>query len=255
MNRFTLDGPPFAGLDGSGVRIGIIDSGINPANPHVGAITGGVHIAEHSDGEDWIDRLGHGTAVAAAIREKAPAAELLAIRVFDRSLLTSADRLGRAIRWAAVHRCHLINLSLGTANAERESVLSPAIAQANAAGCIVVSARASDGVIWLPGCLPGVAGVLLDRSLARTELRLETDGTGSPVFHTSGLPRPIPGVPAERNVSGISFAVANATGFLARLVGAAPALSVEAREITGRPDRPLVVELAGLIESGGKAYR
>jgi hypothetical protein len=30
------------------------------------------------------------------------------------------------------------------------------------------------------------------------------------------LPRPIPGVPVERNLSGLSFAVANATGFLAR---------------------------------------
>ena len=34
----------------------------------------------------------------------------------------------------------------------------------------------------------------------------------------SGYPRPIPGVPVERNLSGISFAVANVTGFLARLL-------------------------------------
>jgi hypothetical protein len=34
----------------------------------------------------------------------------------------------------------------------------------------------------------------------------------------SGYPRPIPGVPPERNISGLSFAVANVTGFLARLM-------------------------------------
>jgi hypothetical protein len=31
----------------------------------------------------------------------------------------------------------------------------------------------------------------------------------------SGLPRPIPGVPPERNLQGTSFAVANTTGMLA----------------------------------------
>lgn len=36
------------------------------------------------------------------------------------------------------------------------------------------------------------------------------------VARASGYPRPIPGVPPERNLKGISFAVANVTGVLAR---------------------------------------
>jgi hypothetical protein len=40
----------------------------------------------------------------------------------------------------------------------------------------------------------------------------------------SPYPRPIPGVPVERNLSGVSFAVANATGVIARALQAgAPA--------------------------------
>jgi hypothetical protein len=35
-------------------------------------------------------------------------------------------------------------------------------------------------------------------------------------YRASGYPRPIPGVPPERNLSGISFAVANVTDWLAR---------------------------------------
>jgi len=35
-------------------------------------------------------------------------------------------------------------------------------------------------------------------------------------FSASGYARPIPGVPPERNLNGISFAVANMTGFVAR---------------------------------------
>ncbi|HKE03537.1 MAG TPA: hypothetical protein VKE91_05735, partial [Blastocatellia bacterium] len=35
-----------------------------------------------------------------------------------------------------------------------------------------------------------------------------------PLFFASGYPRSIPGVPPERNLTGISFAVANMTGFV-----------------------------------------
>jgi hypothetical protein len=37
-------------------------------------------------------------------------------------------------------------------------------------------------------------------------------------FRATGVPRPIPGVPPERNLKGLSFAVANVTGILARLL-------------------------------------
>ena len=39
-----------------------------------------------------MDRLGHGTAVAAAIKEKAPDAEIYAVKVFDRALSASVTR-------------------------------------------------------------------------------------------------------------------------------------------------------------------
>lgn len=224
--RFTLDAPPFAGLTGAGVRVAVVDSGIHPANPHVRVAVSGVRVA--ADGEldgDFLDRIGHGTAVAAAILEKAPAIELLAVRVFERTLATSADVLARGIVWAASNGARLINLSLGTANAARAAVLGAAVDEAVAAGAIVVSARESDGVIWLPGSLPRVAGVLLDRSCDRNELAMSIDGERRAFsFAASGFPRPIPGVPVERNLSGISFAVANVTGFLARLLGTDPGL-------------------------------
>jgi hypothetical protein len=47
---------------------------------------------------------------------------------------------------------------------------------------------------------------------------------GAALFLASGFPRPIPGVPPERNLQGVSFAVANVTGFLARLLEAEPQL-------------------------------
>jgi hypothetical protein len=219
--RFTLDGAPFAGLTGAGVRVAVIDSGVHPGNPHVGsASVTGVRIG--ADGEiddDFVDRIGHGTAVSAAILEKAPGIELIAVRVFDRTLATSGEVLARAIIWAAEHGARVINLSLGTSNPARAARLGAAVGDAVAAGAIVVSARESSGVQWLPGSLPNVVGVTLDTSCDRNEIIAMFDDPAHPLgVAASGYPRPIPGVPVERNLSGISFAVANVTGFLARLL-------------------------------------
>src|SRR4030095_2925841 len=104
---------------GKGVRIAVIDSGVHALHPHVGGITGGIGIRE--DGplvDDHVDRLGHGTAVTAAIREKVPDAEIFAIKVFWQTLATDIRSLTRAIEVAAERDAHVINLSLGTAEME-----------------------------------------------------------------------------------------------------------------------------------------
>jgi len=221
--RYTIAGPPFAGRTGRGVRIAVVDSGVTAGHPHVGAVQESVRVDAETGGTDALDRLGHGTAVAAAIREKAPASDLVSVKVFDRSLTTSADALARAITWATDHGAQLINLSLGTATPERAGLLRAAVDHAVSCGSIVVSARESDGVEWLPGSLSGVAGVLADRECEREELSFELDASGGATFRASAYPRPIPGVPRERNLSGVSFAVANVTGFLARLLEGAGA--------------------------------
>lgn len=218
--RYRLTDPPFAGRAGKGVVVAVIDSGVHASHPHIGGVASGVNLCDGGDAADYADRIGHGTAVAAAIREKSPGADLLAVRVFDRELVTSAEVLAHAIRWAAEHGAQLINLSLGTSNAAREPLLSEAVRDAKARGATVVSARETDGVRWLPGSLPDVAGVRVDWACERDELVAENGA-----FRASGYPRPIPGVPPERNLSGVSFAVANVTGFLARAIEAGIAVS------------------------------
>ena len=43
---------------------------------------------------------------------------------------------------------------------------------------------------------------------------------------TAPYPRDIPGVPRERNLSGVSFAVANASGFVARALEASSRVDI-----------------------------
>ena len=184
------------------MKIAIIDSGIHPGHPHVGEIAGGVEITLAGESQDTIDRLGHGTAVAGAIREKVRDAELYAVKVFDRRLTANIGVILRALEWCRNHRMDLVNLSLGTENpAHRDAFL-----RVLGDGLLVVSAANV-----LPGSLSEVIGVAPDPDCPRDVFRYHAG-----VFYASPYPRPIPGVPVTRNLRGISFAVANMTGLVAR---------------------------------------
>jgi Subtilase family len=219
--RFRLDEPPFAGLTGRGVTVAVVDSGIQASHPHIARVVGGVHITPTGEDADFCDYLGHGTAVAAAIHEKAPDTELLAVRVFDRRLATRSEILARAIVYAADHGARLINLSLGTTKAEHAELLRRAVDHASSRGAIVVAAQEETSLCLYPGSLPGVVAVATSWQCGRDEL---TRGAAEFAFQASGFPRPIPGVPEARNLSGISFAVANVSGFLARLLEKDPGI-------------------------------
>ncbi len=198
------------------LRIAVIDSGVHAAHPHVACVAGGVAILpDGHEGPDYTDRLGHGTAVAAAIREKAPQAEVYAVKIFHESLVARIGPLVQAIEWSLVHGMDMINLSLGTSNPAHEEVLKGWIMQALSRQCRIVAAGADAGVRWLPGAIAGVIPVELDHECPRGEYRTRIDADGRVIYRACGFPRPIPGRPPERNLMGLSFAVANVTGLLA----------------------------------------
>ena len=205
------------------MRVAVIDSGVNVPHPHLPDVAGGLGLdLQGREHEDYVDRLGHGTAVAAAIHEKAPEAELFVVKVFEDRLATSVPTLIRAIDRAMDHGARIINLSLGTPKDLRRSHLEAVVERTRARGVLLVSAREHDGVIWLPGALNGVAGVLMDPEQPRDSLSVRLLSGGDRAIVASPYPRPIPGVPKERNLQGISFAVANASGILASLVSEHP---------------------------------
>ena len=209
---------PFA-TSGAGVRVAVIDSGVHPAHDHIdaGKLAPGVAIASDGTFDDTpeasLDRLGHGTAVTAAIQEKAPGATCIPIRVFHDSLRTSAYALISAIDWAAEQGAQIINLSLGSTNAAHATAFAAAIARASAAGAVIVAPRAVGEAPCYPGALEGVIAVDLDWDCPRETYRV--DACVPPVFYASGYPRAIPGVAMRRNIHGISFATAQMSGFAA----------------------------------------
>ncbi len=197
---------------GQGLKIAVIDSGVNIKHPHICAVTHGILIngVGHASFEDTV---GHGTAVMAAIQENAPGAEYFAVKLFGNSLRASSVQLMQAIEWAIEARVAIVNLSLGTPNLDHRRSMEAIVKRAQEAGVLLVAARnAGPSMPVLPGCLEGVIGVDVDWTLPRDRFRV-ADG----VFFASGFPRSLPGVPPTRNLNGVSFAVANMTAFVARV--------------------------------------
>jgi len=202
-------------MTGRGLKIAVIDTGLNARHPHICAPTHLVAFDSQQTEHSWVDILGHGTAVTAAIQEKAPHADYYILKLFGDSLRTTAGRLIQAMEWTIEHRMDVVNLSLGSTNLEHRPILESLVARATAAGVVLVAARYSGQTPVLPGMLDGVISVDVDWTLPRDRYRV-LDVSSSPCFFASGYPRPLPGVPVSRNLSGISFAVANMTGFVAR---------------------------------------
>lgn len=209
------------------VSVAIIDSGINPRHPHVGAITGGVAFALDAQGriqqsDDYIDRRGHGTALAGIIRVKVPQVELYAVKVFrdpttpNDVLTTSIEILEAGLRWAITHHIRVINLSLGSTNPDHRDRLHALVRQAHASGLFIVASAPPGDTKTLPAALPGVIAVAADDSCAWDEYCYVQD---DPVpFRAHPRPRPIPGLSQERNFYGHSCASAHVAALLALLL-------------------------------------
>jgi subtilisin family serine protease len=112
------------GSDGRGVRVAVVDSGIDRAHPMVGAVTGGVVFEPDDDSPGGVrveerehdDLAGHGTAVAGIIRSLAPACDLWSLRVLGENMRGRAAVFAAAVEWATQRRFDVVNLSLSTSN-------------------------------------------------------------------------------------------------------------------------------------------
>ena len=155
----------FASYTGKGVKVAVVDSGIDPSHPDIGEVKGGVRIQLDEEGEillteDWSDEVGHGTACAGIIRKKAPDVELYSVRIFDdASLSAKGNVLVEAIRWCVTQGMDVVNLSLGTTEKELLPSLREVCDYAEQERVMLVSAEDNQGRESFPACFPNVFGV------------------------------------------------------------------------------------------------
>jgi subtilisin family serine protease len=202
---------------GAPLRIGIVDSGVNPWHSHVGGEVAGCRLYVDERGciaedADFRDRLGHGTAVAGVIRQAFPDAEIFAVRVFDDAEVTYPSLVARAILRAAAERCEFVNVSVAVDPGAGADVVAAACAAALESGVTLVAATRPDRPGALPASLPGVHAVSADDALAPGEVCED----GPLRLRAAGTPRDLETFPREANLHGHSFACARALVHLAR---------------------------------------
>ena len=154
----------FSNLTGHGIKVAVVDSGIDGSHPKVGSVSGGISFrigpgAGVACSTDFSDPAGHGTACAGLIRKIAPNVELYAIRVFDETLTAGDRALVAAIRWAVVQKMDIVNLSLGTTDVTSREAIASACKEAIKAGLILIASEHNSGLESYPSALPEVIGV------------------------------------------------------------------------------------------------
>lgn len=112
----------WGGATGKGVRVAIIDSGIEAQHPDLDGCVdeaNGVQITLDPHGEvveergPHDDSVGHGTACASIIHGIAPEAKITSVKVLGRGLSGKAAAFLRGLAWAVEQGFDVINLSLG----------------------------------------------------------------------------------------------------------------------------------------------
>ena len=115
------DGHEESELLGLGVIVAVIDTGVDYEHPALSeAVLTGWDFVDDDEtpmdegtlGEDA--GTGHGTNVAGIVRQVAPRASILPIRVLDKDGSGSVANVATAILWAEEQGAQVINLSLGT---------------------------------------------------------------------------------------------------------------------------------------------
>ena len=117
------------GSSGKGVRVCVLDSGIESGHPLVGEIQGAVAVSTGEE-EDAVveedkegDLCGHGTACAGIIRSLAPECELVSVRVLGAGYTGSGPVLMGGLRWAVEQGFDLVNMSLSTTKSQFAGIL------------------------------------------------------------------------------------------------------------------------------------
>ncbi len=119
----------WGGATGAGVRVAVLDSGIEAGHPRVGGVARAVAVETDEEGYPRVvddsegDVFGHGTACAGIIRSIAPEAELISVRVLGPENRGSGVVLLGGLDWALGEGFEVVNLSLSTSKAELLEIL------------------------------------------------------------------------------------------------------------------------------------
>lgn len=215
---FVTKSGPYIGVDelqklgyrGDGIKIAVIDTGIDYNHPDLfglgpdGKVIGGYDFIDND--KTPFDTNGHGTEVAGIIAADgalsgiAPKAKLLAYRVSDTGESVSSDLIVKAIEQAIIDKADIINISLGVNKTNK--IIDDSVNKAVNSGIVVVTAAGNNGpglgTIGSPGKNPnsitvGASYNNVTSSIAATFDAADEQFSVFPMVGTNALDAPITG--------------------------------------------------------------
>jgi subtilisin family serine protease len=213
----------WGGADGSGIRVCIVDSGIDGAHPLVGSVDEAMTVVFDDDANlsieptEPVDPAGHGTACASIIRSMAPRVSLSSMRVLTDSIAGTGRALLAGLEWAVDAGFDVINLSLSTRKPEFVPALHDLADRAYFRRSVLVVSAHNSPVRSFPWSFASVISVA---SHDQGDPFLHYYNPSPPVeFYAKGIGVPVawPGGGQTRS-TGNSFATPHITGLCALIL-------------------------------------
>jgi subtilisin len=217
---------------GAGVRVAVVDSGVDWGHPDVGLPKGGVVVEEDPAARDRVrivegeheDVFGHGTACAGVIRRVAPDCELYSVRVLGGRLGGKAQVLAAGLRWAIDQGMHVVNLSLGTHRREHFAALHELADEAFFAGMMLVCAANNLPLPTFPAEYASVFSVAAHAG--HDPFRFDYNDQPPIEFGAPGIDVEVPWRGGGRiQATGNSFAAPHISGLVARILSVHPGMT------------------------------
>jgi len=240
----------WGGSTGEGVRVCILDSGVEPDHPLVGAVDESYVVIRGDDGlrvepTDPGDLCGHGTACAGIVRSVAPGCRLVSLRVLGETFSGTGDTLLAGLSWAVEQGFDVLNLSLSTTRRAYLEQLHDLADDAYFGGTLLVASAHNSPVESYPWRFSSVISVgshhLADGELLlynpRPPVEFFAQGQDVDVAWLAG---------GRRRTTGNSFAAPRVAGCAARILAKHPGL-------TPFQVKSVLYQTAANVRPGGRA--
>jgi subtilisin family serine protease len=220
----------FEGSTGQGVRVCVLDSGIDGGHPDVGGVERSMAVEADDEGyaqvveDDSGDAYGHGTACAGIIRSLAPGVTFTSVRVLGRDNRGSGGAMVAGLRWAVDEGFDVINMSLSTTNRELRAFLYEVADSAYFQRTLVVASAHNMQVKSWPWRFSSVISVGSHDD--PDPMRFYYNPSPPVEFFARGMELDIAWLDGGRiTASGNSFATAHMSGICALVLGKHPDLT------------------------------
>jgi subtilisin len=221
----------WGGSTGAGVRVGIVDSGLETSHPRLaGRVVQSVAVELVEDGDPRIvpddsgDLYGHATACGGIILGLAPDVELVSIRVLGADLRGKGAAFAAGLEWAIDQGLNVLNLSLSSKSEALFPVFHDLVDRAYFKGVAIVSAANNVPAPSYPSLFSSVFSVAAHGE--PDPMRLYYNPTPPVEFGAWGVDVPMAWKDGGSTVAtGNSFAAPHVAGMVALILSKHPGLT------------------------------